>query len=116
MKSILRGRKSEEGFTLVELLIVIVILGIIAAVVVFATQGLQDRGQLSACRTDAKVLRTANEANLSENGRYDDEATLVTNELLTEVSGLHTMTTVDAAGTDYTIAAAGDCVGEAYTP
>lgn len=52
----------QKGFTLVELLVVIVILGILAAVVVFAVNGIQDRGTNSACSTDAGTVRTAIEA------------------------------------------------------
>ncbi|MGA0895524.1 MAG: type II secretion system protein, partial [Ilumatobacteraceae bacterium] len=37
--------KSDKGFTLVELLIVIVILGILATVTVFAVQGITTRGK-----------------------------------------------------------------------
>ncbi len=41
--------KQDKGFTLVELLIVIVILGILATVTVFAVRGITDQGQDSAC-------------------------------------------------------------------
>jgi prepilin-type N-terminal cleavage/methylation domain-containing protein len=41
--------KQDKGFTLVELLIVIVILGILATVTVFAVRGITDQGQNSAC-------------------------------------------------------------------
>ena len=37
--------KQDKGFTLVELLIVIVILGILATVTVFAVRGITDQGQ-----------------------------------------------------------------------
>ena len=37
--------KQDKGFTLVELLIVIVILGILATVTVFAVRGITDRGR-----------------------------------------------------------------------
>ena len=43
--------KQDKGFTLVELLIVIVILGILATVTVFAVRGITDQGQdLGLCR------------------------------------------------------------------
>ncbi len=43
-----------KGFTLIELLVVIVILGILAAVVVFAVGGITDKGQDSACKSEAQ--------------------------------------------------------------
>jgi general secretion pathway protein G len=57
-----------KGFTLIELLVVIVILGILAAVVVFAVGGITDKGQSSACKTDARTLRTAAEAYTAQEG------------------------------------------------
>ena len=54
--------KKDKGFTLVELLIVIVILGILATVTVFAVRGITNRGQTTACATERKVLNTAVEA------------------------------------------------------
>ncbi len=53
--------KQDKGFTLVELLIVIVILGILATVTVFAVRGITDQGQTSACEADQKTLETAAE-------------------------------------------------------
>jgi prepilin-type N-terminal cleavage/methylation domain-containing protein len=52
----------EKGFTLVELLIVIVILGILAGIVVFAVGNLtQDAGK-NACKTEVDTTKTAAEA------------------------------------------------------
>ncbi len=60
--------KQDKGFTLVELLIVIVILGILATVTVFAVRGITDQGQTSACDADKKTLETAVEAFYAQNG------------------------------------------------
>jgi general secretion pathway protein G len=60
--------KQDKGFTLVELLIVIVILGILATVTVFAVRGITDQGQTSACSADRKTLETAVEAYYAKNG------------------------------------------------
>lgn len=57
-----RGSRREAGFSLVELLVVIVVLGILAAVVVFSVRGLTDRGELSSCAEDRRILETAAES------------------------------------------------------
>ena len=67
--------KQDKGFTLVELLIVIVILGILATVTVFAVRGITDQGQTSACNADKKTIQTAVEAYYAQNGTAHDPAT-----------------------------------------
>jgi prepilin-type N-terminal cleavage/methylation domain-containing protein len=52
----------DRGFTLVELLIVIVILGILATVTVFAVRGITDQGNKNACEIEKKTIETAAEA------------------------------------------------------
>jgi len=95
-----------KGFTLIELLVVIVILGILAAVVVFAVSGIQDRGQESACRTDARTLRTAVEAYRAENSptAVPTQTQLVNGGFLSEESTYYdldyTGTTIDLSAAD----------------
>jgi prepilin-type N-terminal cleavage/methylation domain-containing protein len=57
----------DKGFTLVELLIVIVILGILATVTVFAVRGITDKGQENACSVEQRTLDTAIEAFYAQN-------------------------------------------------
>ena len=81
--------KQDKGFTLVELLIVIVILGILATITVFAVRGITDQGQTSACEADEKTLQTATEAWYAQNGTQVEatEDALVTSGLLVASSG-----------------------------
>jgi prepilin-type N-terminal cleavage/methylation domain-containing protein len=107
-------KKQDKGFTLVELLIVIVILGILATVTVFAVRGITDQGQTSACNADRKTLQTAVEAYFAQEGgtaipgadSTARENTLVTEGLLVEASGSHDI----AANGAVTPTAGGDCV------
>ena len=55
-------KKQDKGFTLVELLIVIVILGILAAVTVFAVRGITNEAQTNSCATERRTIETAVEA------------------------------------------------------
>ena len=65
-------RANEKGFTLVELLIVIVILGILTGIVVFAVSGITDRGVTAACKSDKKVVEVAVEAYYAKWSVYPD--------------------------------------------
>ena len=63
-------RSDSSGFTLIEVLVVITVLGVLTMVVVFSVRGITDKGQDSACHTDARVLATAVESYLAqETGR-----------------------------------------------
>ena len=73
-------RASERGFTLTELLIVIVILGVLTGIVVFAVGAFNDRGEVAACKADLKSTQVAVEAYRAQTGNYpaaDAWATLV---------------------------------------
>lgn len=106
----LRARRPEGGFTLVELLIVIVILGVLAGVVVVAVSGITDRGQSTACDVDFDAISSAEEAAYAQTGHYMTEAQLVAQKMgLREESTLWniTMTGTNPNYTDYTLVAQG---------
>lgn len=52
---------------MIELLVVIILLGILATVVVFAVRGIRDDGQESACSQHRRVVATAIESYFAEN-------------------------------------------------
>jgi prepilin-type N-terminal cleavage/methylation domain-containing protein len=60
----------DKGFTLVELLIIIFILGILAAIVVFSITNTNADSEAVACRTDYKTVEAAQEAFKSQTGTY----------------------------------------------
>ncbi len=99
--------KKDRGFTLVELLIVIVILGILATVTVFAVRGITDKGQENSCAVEKRAIETAFEAFYADTGA---DATamidLVPGYLKTDPSARWTF----AAGSPPSIAAAGKCI------
>ena len=70
IKQIREARKSDQGFTLIELLMVIVILGILAGIVVFAVSGINDRGEVSACKAEVSTVGVAQEAYYAKNTGY----------------------------------------------
>lgn len=61
------AKNQDKGFTLVELLIVIVILGILATVTVFAVSGVTTTATTNACQVEEKNLETAVQAYFASN-------------------------------------------------
>ena len=69
-------KRKEQGFTIVELLIVIVVIGILAALVVTTFSGIQKKGRDSERKTDIGAVHSQLEAYHATNGRYPTNANL----------------------------------------
>lgn len=61
-------RRRDEGYTLIELLLVIVVLAIMATIVVAAVGGFSAEAEEKSCQADAHVLATAVEAYFAQRG------------------------------------------------
>lgn len=89
-------RNEESGFTLVELLVVMLILGILAAIAIPAFFSQRNKGYDSDAKADARSVQTAEEAYaIDNNGSYT-----ATKADLEAIEG--TITGIDAA--DLTLA------------
>lgn len=128
--------KNQRGFTIVELLIVIVVIGILAALVITTFNGIQQKGRDTERQTDIKALHGQLEAYYAQNGRYPTLANLndstfrsnslkgLDNEALQDPKG-SAQTLVAAPATNsyaYVVTpancdngAAGDCTGYTLT-
>lgn len=62
--------RNQKGFTLVELLIVVAILGVLAAVIIPNLGKMIGAGDVAAANTEADIVRTASLAYKTEHGSY----------------------------------------------
>lgn len=98
-------KRSQQGFTIVELLIVIVVIGILAALVITTYSGIQQKGRNTERVTDLKAVKGQLEAYYASNGKYpastDLGATSATNVtfIQTSMKGLDKEALRDPKGT-----------------
>src|SRR5579884_4306545 len=69
-------KTNNKGFTLVELLIVIVVIGILALIVITTYSGIQAKARNAKRQSDVSAIQTQLEAFFSQNGYYPNLAEL----------------------------------------
>lgn len=97
------SERQDRGFTLVELLIVVVVLGIVSTVVVFAVQGVASGADVAATETDERALVNAQESYHTRFGTYTTEAQLVATGFLRSESELHDIALDSDGGYDVVV-------------
>ena len=100
-------KRKESGFTIVELLIVIVVIGILAALVVTTFSGIQKKARDSERQTDIGALHSQIEAYHAQNGKYPTNANLDDDAFVTaNMKGLDLNALKDPKGASNDLAAA----------
>ena len=64
------AKQTSKGFTIVELLIVVVVIAILAAITIVAYNGIQNRAKNSATQSSVRQVQNLVEAYAAENGSY----------------------------------------------
>ncbi len=67
-----RSRQTQGGFTLVELLVVITILGVLAAIVLFNISGVSASAACNAMKTDGATIQSAADLYYNNTSKYPD--------------------------------------------
>lgn len=76
-------KSKQSGFTIVELLIVIVVIGILATLVIVTFSGVQQKARDTKRQTDVKALASQLEVYYANNGSYPALAQLQDNTWVT---------------------------------
>lgn len=69
-------RKKNSGFTIIELLIVIIVIGILATLVIVTYNGIQQKARNTERKTDINAIQGQIEAYFAQNGKYPTLANL----------------------------------------
>lgn len=111
-------KKRQSGFTIVELLIVIVVIGILATLVIVTFTGIQQKARDSQRQTDIQALDSHLESYYAQNGSYPSLTVLTsTGWIGANMKGLDPEALKDPKGPSKTLAAtaAADQYGYAAT-
>ena len=81
----LRMMRNRKGFTLVELLVVVVIIGVLATIGIQTYSNATDRGNLATAKANLRTTMSALELYRIDNGRYPKDKTADSTEGLAKL-------------------------------
>ena len=102
-------KENMKGFTLIELMIVVAIIGILAAIAIPNFLNYQCKARQSEAKTNLASVATAQESYFAENGAYSSSKTAIGFE--TKGTSSYTITTTGSASHFTASATTADLVG-----
>jgi prepilin-type N-terminal cleavage/methylation domain-containing protein len=96
-KTVNDERYSTVGFTIIELLIAIVLLGVLASIVMLNIRGVSGKAPKHSCQIDFRLMAGAIESFYALNGTYpmaDNPLTLAANEAVDDLANVRVMDVV----------------------
>jgi len=85
----MRRTRNQKGFTIMELMIVIVIIGILIAIAVPAYNAFRDRAAAAACQSNLRTLKSAVGLYYADTGLVADDITADLNIYMDNASTIH---------------------------